>query len=132
CSLQDPVVISVELVGINAHNDGFQGLVIAPWAAHLAETARIPQPVAAAPPDLDALLAEEDVRSARRNVDDAEAQPVCPKLVDEVERIRGVPQALGHLAALLVADQAVHIDVLEGDAARNLLVAERFPGSRTQ
>ena len=45
---------------------------------------------------------------------DAEAEGVGAELGDEVERIGRVTEGLGHLPALLVADDAREIDVLEG------------------
>jgi len=49
----------------------------------------------------------------RRDRDDAEAQAVGAVLVDQVERVGRVAQRLRHLAALLVADDAGEIDVVE-------------------
>ena len=50
-----------------------------------------------------------------------EAQCVGTEFVDPVQRVDAVALGLAHLLAFRVADQAVHIDVLERDLAGDVL-----------
>lgn len=58
----------------------------------------------------EALEGQVQVHPKRRARREGEAQRVGPLLLDDVQRVDHVPEGLGHLAALRVADEAVEHD----------------------
>src|SRR5665213_2368192 len=82
-------------------------------ALHLAETAGVPELVAEVAAQLDVLFIKQNILAERRGAHHAEAQRIRAELRDEVERVGRIAEALGHLAALLVADDAGEINILE-------------------
>ena len=88
---------------------------------HLAEAAGVPELVAEVAAQLDVLLVEEHVLAERRAAHGAEAEGVRAVFGDEFERVGGIAEGLRHLAALLVADDAGEIDILERQVAHELV-----------
>src|SRR3984957_10800134 len=82
-------------------------------ADHLAEAARVPELVAEVAAQFDVLFIEQNILAERRGAHHAEAQRIRAELRDEVERVGRIAEALGHLAALLVTDDAGEINILE-------------------
>src|SRR2546423_3215684 len=79
----------------------------------LAEAAGVPKLVAEVTAQLDVLFVVEHVLAERRAAHDAEPERVGAVIADELERVGRIAEALRHLAALLVADDAGEIDVLK-------------------
>jgi len=125
-AVQDREVIVIELRRPDASDDRGQRAVVRHRAGHLAEAGGVPELVAEVAALADAVLVEEDVLPLRGDGQQAEAEAVGAELGDEVERLRGVAERFRHLAALLVADDAVEIDALEGDALADLIVRQRL------
>ena len=82
---------------------------------HLTEPAGIPQLVAEISSLDDLLFVELDVLSLRSDAQESKADAIRAVFRDEVKRIRRIAEALGHFAALLVADDACEIHILEGN-----------------
>ena len=97
-------------------------------ALHLAEPAGVPQLVAEVPAQLDILLVEQHVLAKRGAPHGAKAQGIRPVLRDQLERVGRITKALGHLPALLVADDAGEVDVAERQVALPLVACHYHPG----
>ena len=110
---QNPFVVAGQQRGID--------LALHLAALHLAEAAGVPELVAEVAAQLDVLLVEQHVLAQRRAAHGAEAQGVGAVLGDEFERVGRIAQALAHLAAQLVADDAGEIDVAERQVAHELV-----------
>ena len=87
----------------------------------LAEAAGVPEFVAEVAAQLDVLFVVEHVLAKRRAAHDAEPERVGAVVADEVERVGRIAEALRHLAAQLVADDAGEIDVQERHLAHELV-----------
>src|SRR5207302_8721611 len=87
----------------------------------LAEAAGVPEFVAEVAAQLDVLLVVEHVLAERGAAHDAKAERVGAVIADELERVGRIAEALGHFAALLVADNAGEIDVVERHPAHELV-----------
>jgi hypothetical protein len=87
---------------------------------HLAEAGGVPELGAEVAAELDVLFVEADVLTQRRTAHDAEAQRIGAVARDELQRIGRIAERFGHFAALLVADDAGEIDVLERQLAHPL------------
>ena len=125
-TLQDREVIVVELRGLDAADHGGERRVIRHRAGHLAEAGGVPELVAEVAALADAIFVEEDILALRGDGQQAEAEAVGAELGDEVERLGRVAEGLRHLAAELVADDAVEVDALERDALADLVVGQRL------
>src|SRR5213592_4387347 len=88
---------------------------------HLTEAARVPEFVAEVAAQFDVFLVEEHVLAERRAAHGAEAEGVGAVAGDELERVGRIAEALGHLAAEFVADEAGEIDVAERQLAHELV-----------
>ena len=110
------MVVRVELRGIYALCYRLYRRVVRRRPRHLPEAACIPELVAEVPSELDSFLAEKYVLALRRAVHDAEAQAVGAVAGNDVERVGGIAEALGHLAPLHVADNSREIHVFERNA----------------
>src|SRR5208283_5208702 len=99
---EDPLVIAGEKERIDLAL-GLSGL-------ELAEAAGVPELVAEIAAQLHLLFIVENVLPQRRGSHHSEAQGVGAILADEVEGVRGIAQALGHFAALLVTNNSGEID----------------------
>ena len=80
---------------------------------HLPEAAGVPEFVGEIASFLDLTFVKFHVRARGRNPHDAEAQAVRSVGGDQVQRIGRIPQRLGHLASLFVADDAGEIDIFK-------------------
>ena len=80
---------------------------------HLSEPAGVPELIAEISSLDDLLFVELDILSLRRDAQESKADAIGAVFGDEVERVRRIAEALRHLAALLVADDAGKIDILE-------------------
>src|SRR5437016_9507787 len=89
----------------------------------LAEAAGVPEFVAEVAAQLDVLFVVEHVLAERRAAHDAEPERVGAVVADELERVGRIAEALGHLSALLVADDAREIDVLKRHPAHELVAS---------
>src|ERR1017187_981154 len=110
---QDPFVVARQESPVDL------ALHLAPL--HLAEAAGIPKLVAEVAAQLDILLVEQHILAERGAAHRAEAQRIGAVLGDEFERVGRVAQALAHLAAQLVADDAGEIDVAERQVPHELV-----------
>src|SRR6266513_5472707 len=97
-------------------------------SCELAESARVPEFVAEVAPQLDVLLVVEHVLAERRAAHDAEPERVGAVIADELERVGRIAQALRHLAAQFVADDAREIDVLKWHPAHELVSGHGHAG----
>jgi len=125
-ALEDGEVVVVELRGLEAADHRRERRVVGHRAGHLPEARGVPQLVAEVTALGDAVLVEEDVLALRGDRQQPEAEAVGAELGDEVERLGRVAEGLGHLAAELVADDAVEVDALERHALADLVVGERL------
>src|ERR1019366_5104007 len=98
---QDPLVVAGQERPVDL------ALHLAPL--HLAEAAGIPKLVAEVAAQLDILLVEHHILSEPRAAHRAEAQRIGSVPGDEFQRVGRVAQALAHLAAQLVPDDASEI-----------------------
>ncbi len=82
---------------------------------HLAEARRVPQLGGEVAEALDPAFRQLDVAALGGESRQCETQRVAAEFVDQVEGVDDVALRLRHLLPLLVADQGVDVDVLEGD-----------------
>ncbi|KAF5036847.1 hypothetical protein DSECCO2_570890 [anaerobic digester metagenome] len=80
------------------------------------------------PVALDARLGQLDVAAHGGERGQGEAQGVAAVLVDHLQRVDDVARGLGHLLAVLVADQGVDVDVLEGHVVHELQAHHHHAG----
>ena len=103
----DPLVGGGEL-------DGGHGRDVDPLRVHQHEAGGVPHLVHEVARRLDLALTVAAVVAGRDARDEGETQRIGAVLVDHFQRIDAVAQRLGHLAALLVAHDAVQQHVAEG------------------
>ena len=96
-------------------------------ALHLPKATGVPQLVAKVAAELDILFIEEHIQPQRRTAHRAKAQGVGAVLVDELERLGRVAEALGHLAPLFVANNAGVVDIAKGQLAAILVAGHYHP-----
>src|SRR4030088_569402 len=80
---------------------------------HLPEPHRVPKFRGEVAAFLDLFFVETNVLPARRNPHKTEAQPVGAVLINQLERIRRVAEALRHLAPLLVPNESGKENIAE-------------------
>ena len=115
-ALKNGVVVRVKFLRREARQNRRERSVVSRLAAHLAEPARIPQLVTKILTTLDPVFLKTDVLPLRRDRHDAEAQAIGTVGSDEIERVGRVAEGLRHLAALLVANDAGEVNMLERNA----------------
>ena len=93
---------------------------IEPLRVHLHEAGGVPYLGAEVAADLELFVRDVDILPRGRNHQQRETQGVGAVFLDNVERIDGIAEALGHLAALVVAHGTVDVDRVEGDVAHHL------------
>ena len=87
---------------------------------HQGKTGRVPDFVDEMAVALDACFRQLDVPAHGRKGGQGETQGVAAVFVDHGQRVDDVARGLGHLLAVLVADQGMDIDVLEGHVVHEL------------
>ena len=84
---------------------------------HLQKARGIPDFCSKITTQLKLLFGDVDILPSRRQGNQTEAQSIGAEVLDDIERIDGIAQALAHLAPLVVAHGAVEIHPLEGHIA---------------
>jgi hypothetical protein len=97
-------------------------------AVHLGEAEGVPELRGEVAVAGDALGRQLQVAAHGGHRGQREAHGVGAEFVDEVEGVEDVAQALRHLLALLVADEGVDIDGVEGDLADDGQLHHHHPG----
>ena len=115
---KNPLIGQKQLGGV----DGFPGLGV-----HQHEAGSIPHLIGEIPGAFHLLVGIAGIVSGADAHGQREAQRVRAVLIDDFQRIHAVAQALGHLAALRVAHQAVNQHGVEGRLAHLLDAGEDHP-----
>ena len=116
---EDPLIFQLQLFG--------QGVVL-DGQVHHQEAGGIPDLIGKVPHGLAPLGVEAHVVAGRVAGDEVEAQGVRAVLVGHLQGVDAVAQGLGHLAALVVPDQTVDEDGVEGGLLGLLTAGEDHAG----
>ena len=116
---EDPLVLQLQLL---------RQLHLVDGQVHHHEPAGVPDLVGEVPHGLALLHVEAHVVAGAVAGDEVEAQGVGAVLLRHLQGVDAVAQALGHLPALVVPDQAMDQDLLKGVLAHLLAAGEDHPG----
>ena len=120
-TMQDPAVMQ-SLQGRRVE------LRFAPVHVHEGEAGRVPNLVDEMPVALDARLGQLDVAAHGGEGGQGETQGIAAVPVDHLQGVDDVARGLGHLLAVLVADEGVDVDVLEGHVVHELQAHHHHAG----
>ena len=116
------MVVAVYLRSLDPPSDGFNGRVVREVTRLESEPAYVPKFIAKVSSLFDAILREPDVLTFGRDAHYPVPQAICSVLFDQIERVRGIAERLGHLLTFFVADNSGKINVFEGNAFGNFLL----------
>ena len=123
---QNPVIVIVEQIRMDAAYNGLEARVIGHGTTHLSETHGVPELVAKVTSDLNALFRKQNIRTRRCNIADTETEAIGTIFLDQVKWIWRVAEGFRHFTPLLVTDETVNKNVFKRDTLSDLFVGQIF------